>query len=118
MVFHAFQCVWKVPAHKVRLHFLSPFEGARPLAHGHSPGDAAFYGLAIQPARERHRSSVDTQRPGPRGRAGSGKGKAPRLSPLEEHLSFKKESTVRTDHVESEPVAGLHTKDCDPQDQG
>src|SRR5262249_25500566 len=84
----------------------------------HSPGDAALYGLAVQPARERHRSSVDTQRPGPRGRACSGKGEAPRLRPLEGHFSFKKESTVWTGHAESEPVAGLHTKDGDPQDQG
>ena len=38
----------EVPTHKVRLHFLSPCESARPLAHGHSPGDAALYGLAIQ----------------------------------------------------------------------
>src|SRR6266702_3043970 len=94
------------------------FECPRPLAHGHGPGDAALHGPAIQPAREHHRSGVDTQRPSPRARACSGKGKAPRLSPLDGHLLCKEESTVRTGHAESEPVTGLHTKDFDPQDQG
>src|SRR5262245_14797046 len=91
------------------------FECSRPLAHGHGPGDATLHGAAIQPARERHRSGVGTQRPSPCAHACSGKGKAPRLRPLDGHLLFK-EGTVRTGHAESEPVAGMHTKDCDPQD--